>query len=118
MSRFRGKWFVLVALLLAFAVLGAACASQEPTDTTQQDDAGEPQQGGTMTFIAEQFPPHMQCDKADNNLAWCTYPQRAILLGAYEVQPDFSYVPDLLAEEAVLEEGPPMKVTYKIKDEA
>ena len=109
---------MLVALLLAFAVLGAACASQEPTDTTQQDDAGEPQQGGTMTFIAEQFPPHMQCDKADNNLAWCTYPQRAILLGAYEVQPDFSYVPDLLAEEAVLEEGPPMKVTYKIKDEA
>lgn len=109
---------MLVALLLAFAVFGAACASQEPTDTTQQDDAGEPQQGGTMTFIAEQFPPHMQCDKADNNLAWCSHPMRAILLGAYEVKPDFSYGLDLLAEEAVLEEGPPMKVTYKLIDEA
>lgn len=118
MSRVRSKWFVLVALLLAFAVLGAACASQEPAAPDTGDDAGAPQQGGTMTFIAEQFPPHMQCDKADNNLAWCSYPQRAILAGAYEVKPDFSYGLDLLAEEAVVEEGPPMTLSYTIKDEA
>ncbi len=118
MSLRRNKSFVFLTLLLAFMLLAAACAQQGDDTGADVTDEGEPQQGGTMTYISEQFTPHLMCDKADNNLAWCAYPMRAVLLGAYEVQPDFSYVPDLLAQEVEIDEGPPFTGTWTLKEEA
>ena len=110
-SRFR-------ALLIGAAIIVAACAPQEEGGD-EGDDAGAPQQGGTLTIAAEQFPAHLQCDKADNNLAWCTYFQSQVLLDTYEPQPDFTLVPsELLDGEAEISEGPPQVVTYKINPDA
>lgn len=112
------RYLRTVTLLIGAAILLAACAQQGAQDP-QQSDAGEPQQGGTLTIAAEQFPPHLQCDKADNNLAWCSYFQGLSLLGAYDPQPDFTLAPtELLTGEAQLEEGPPQIVTYNINPDA
>ena len=118
MSRVRSKWFVLVALLLAFAVIGAACASQEDPGAQQQEDEGDVQEGGTLVIGAEQEPTEgLNTSLACCALAWGTWIQNEIFEGAYENQPDFSYAPNLIEGEAELTEDP-FTLTYHIKDEA
>lgn len=112
------RYLKLGAVLIGLVILTAACASQED-DNAEDEGSGAPQKGGTLTIAAEQFPAHLQCDKADNNLAWCSYFQDLALLAPYQPQPDFTLAPtELLAGEAELEEGPPQIVTYNINPEA
>ena len=119
MSRMRSKWFVLIALLLAFSVLGAACASQDSgdgnTDTTSEEDI---QEGGTVVVGAEQEPSGgLNIDLVCCTLAWGTWIQRPVLPGALQAQPDFTYAPNLVEAEPEVTEDP-FTLTYKIRDEA
>jgi peptide/nickel transport system substrate-binding protein len=117
MSRVRSKWFVLIALLLSFAVLGAACASQDTPDDPGAEE-GEVQEGGTVVVGAEQEPAEgLNIDLVCCTLAWGEWIQTTVLSGAYQVQPDFTYAPDLIEGEAVITEDP-FTITYTIKDEA
>lgn len=107
----------MLALFVVLALVAGACASQDDGAGDDAQGAQEPQQGGTLTWASEQFPPHLQCERADNNLAWCSYPQKGALLGAFDQTPDFEYVPELV-EEAEVDEGPPFVVTFHINPDA
>ena len=118
MSRVRSKWFVLVALLLAFAVLGAACASQDEDPGVQAEDDAEVQEGGTVVLGWEQEPSgNLNVDLVCCTLAYGTWIQRAVLQGAMAPQPDFSYAPQLVEAEPEVTDDP-FSLTYKIRDEA
>lgn len=119
MSRMRSKWFVLIALLLAFAVLGAACASQdEPTDTGQQEEEGDVQEGGTIVIGAEQEPSGgLNVQLVCCTLAWGQWIQNHVLGGAMMAQPDFTYAPYLVEAEPEITEDP-FTLTYHIREEA
>jgi peptide/nickel transport system substrate-binding protein len=122
------RWLLL---LVALAMVAAACApgddAAEPeddadTDTPvtdeEEDPAGEPQEGGTVVFGHEQEPQVLNPHLTEGNLRATALTTHAILLSAYEVTPDFQYVPELLDGEAEVEEGPPFRVTYNIREEA
>ncbi|HWC13586.1 MAG TPA: peptide ABC transporter substrate-binding protein [Actinomycetota bacterium] len=119
MSRVRSKWFVLIALLLAFAVFGAACAQQDdPGPGADVEDEGEIQEGGTVVVGAEQEPSGgLNIDLVCCTLAWGEWIRQPVFRGAYQVQPDFTYAPDLIESEAEITEDP-FTITYTIKEEA
>src|SRR5687768_1992924 len=118
MSRMRSKWFVLIALLLAFAVFGAACASQDTDEPDAQQQDEEIQEGGTVVVGAEQEPSGgLNIDLVCCTLAWGQWIQVPVLQGAYQVQPDFTYAPGLIEADAEITEDP-FTVTYKIREEA
>ncbi len=107
-------------LLLAFAMLAVSCAGGGGDDDGGAEAIeGDPVPGGTLVLGAEQFPADLNCFDALNNIAWCYYmSQIPVLWGAYEQMPDFTFRPQLLDGEAEVEEGPPFKVTYNIKEAA
>ena len=118
MSRVRSKWFVLIALMLAFAVLGAACASQDTKDPGATTDDAEVQEGGTLVVGAEQEPSGgLNIDLVCCTLAWGQWIQGMVFEGVYSVQPDFSYLPNLIEGDPVLTEDP-FTLTYTLKEEA
>lgn len=110
------KKLLSLASALLLSVL-AACAGQDtPGDQTTD---GEPQQGGTLTWGAEQFPADLQCEKASNNLAWCYYMMDgSVLQASYRQTSEFTFEPQLLAEEVEVDEGPPFTLTYRIQPDA
>jgi peptide/nickel transport system substrate-binding protein len=113
------KSLALASLVLALALFGAACASQDTnTNPSTDNGASDAAQGGTLVVAAEQFPADTMCYGATNNIAWCYYPENAVLLGAYRQTPQFTYEPELLDGEAEISEGPPFKVTYHIAQDA
>ncbi len=122
------RWLLIIS---ALAMLAAACggggttadpsAATGPaaTDASESEPAtsGEPQEGGTVVFGADQEPAVMIPITTSGNLFATTVITTPILESAYEVLPDFSYAPQLLADEAeVSEDG--RSITYTIKDEA
>ena len=115
------RWSVLLSLLTAFALTVAACAPQESSDGGGGSSSaeGEPQQGGTVVFGAEQEPAgSLNSDLAASSLFWGAMIMSQVIEGAYEVQPDFTYEPNLIDGEAEVDEGPPFTVTYNILEEA
>jgi peptide/nickel transport system substrate-binding protein len=106
----------LLALMLALALLGSACATSGDGD--EQPTAEEPQKGGTLTIAAEQFPADLQCYGALNNIAWCYYLVNPAIYGAFLQTPEFTFEPQLLAGEPEVDEGPPFRVTYRIHPDA
>lgn len=119
MLRVRSKWFVLIALLLAFAVFGAACATQDDGgDVTQNEDEGDVQEGGTVIVGAEQEPSGgLNVELVCCTLAWGAWIFNQVFEGAYEVDPDFNYVPNIIEADPEIEEDP-FTLTFKIRDEA
>ncbi len=110
------KKLLSLASALLLSVL-AACAGQD--DPGDQTTDGEPQQGGTLTWGAEQFPADLQCEKASNNLAWCYYMMDgSVLQASYGQTAEFTFEPQLLAEEVEVDEGPPFTLTYRIHPDA
>ncbi|MGH3443606.1 MAG: ABC transporter family substrate-binding protein [Nitriliruptorales bacterium] len=123
--------FRAVALVAAFALTAAACGgdAEEPgaQDTepagdvteTEEETAAEGQrvEGGTVVFGADQEPAIMNSFLEEGNLFANGLIAEAILEGAYEVLPDFTYSPQLIDGEAEVTEDP-FTVTYNIKQEA
>ena len=120
--RHRRKSVLLIALLMAFALFGAACAGGGGGETGDDGQTGGEQeeavQGGTVTFGAEQEPSEsLNGILAVGNLFWEAVINNQVLEGAYEVQPDFSYEPELIEDDPELTEDP-FSLTYTIRDEA
>jgi peptide/nickel transport system substrate-binding protein len=109
---------MLVALLLALGLIAAACGGSSSSNNNSTSGGGTPQKGGTLTLSAEQFPAALNLNLAAYNLAWDSYMLDPVILGAYQVQPDFSYKPMLLSKEAEVDTGPPFSVTYSIRPDA
>lgn len=117
MSRLRSKSFVLLALLMAFVLLAAACAQQD-TPGGQVDTEGEPVVGGTLIFGAEQEPSGgLNTTLVCCSLAWGVWIHNQILEGAYQQMPDFSYRPNLIEADPEITEDP-FTLTYHIREEA
>ena len=118
MSRNRSKSLALMALLMAFAIFGAACAAQDTDGGAQVDTEGEPQQGGTLIFGAEQEPAEgLNIELVCCTLAWGQWIMNAVIENAYAIQPDFTYKPNLIEADAEVTEDP-FTLTYTIKEEA
>ncbi len=118
MSRMRSKSFVFMALLMAFMLLAAACAQQDDGAGGQLDTDGEPVQGGTVVIGAEQEPAEgLNVELVCCTLAWGAWLMSQVFEGAYEPDPEFNYVPNIIAEDAELTEDP-FTLTYRIRDEA
>lgn len=108
-----------MALILTTFLLTASCATGGEGDGGDGDEAGRPVEGGTLIFGAEQEPTEgLNGELACCNLFWNTFIiESPVLEGAYEPQPDFTYKPNLIEDEAELTEDP-FTLTYTIKDEA
>ena len=117
MSQLRNKRFVIVAMLLVIAIIGAACAQQDDGTGTPTDE-GEPQEGGTVIVGAEQEPSGgLNVELVCCTLAWGEWIQAQVLEGALKNMPDFSYAPNIAAALPEITEDP-FTLTYTIRDEA
>lgn len=110
----QGFWCMLSITLVA-ALLLTACAPAE--DRSEARPEQSPRAGGTLVFGAEQEP----TNGLNGMLACCAHLwagiiMDAVLEGAYEYTPDFTYEP-VLIEEAIVEDNP-LAVTYRIRAEA
>lgn len=122
--RTPARW---VSLLVALALVAAACGTDEPVDTEEPLDEdvsepeGEPLEGGSIVFGHEQEPAILNNALVEGNLLATSIVTRQLLLGAYRVTPDFEYVPELIDGEAEAEggeDGEPFTVTWNILEEA
>ena len=111
------RGLVTIAVALSTAVLLAACASQAPEDSGASPEEGEPQVGGSLVFGAEQEPAGLNTNLVCCTLAWGTWIINQVIEGAYEVQPDFSYKPDLIESDPEITDDP-FTLTYQIREEA
>lgn len=126
------RWLLLLTAMSVFAAAcggggsgetGAGGEDAAPSDAassaaaTEVAPTDEPTEGGTVTFGAEQEPAVLMPVTAEGNQLANAIILRTVLASAYDVAPDFSYVPDLLADEVeVSEDG--LTYTWTIKDEA
>jgi peptide/nickel transport system substrate-binding protein len=119
--RLRRKSVAMLALLLCLSLVAAACGGDgDDGGTTQQNggDEGEPQTGGTLIFGAEQEPAVLNTSTTSGNLFWgVVIAGTPILEGAYQVQPDFTFAPQLLEGEVEVGEDP-FTLTYNIHPDA
>lgn len=137
----RDQRFRSVAAMLAVgALVLAGCASDEtepdePTDVDDTDVDEEPDEapeeddaeddaadeggadGGTMVFAHEQEPGMLNPLNPGGGGGGSNATGGLIHAGPYVVNPDFEWVPHLLAEDAEVSEDP-FTVTYTIRDEA
>jgi peptide/nickel transport system substrate-binding protein len=136
--RRRGR---LPALLLAFALVAAACGDNgddtpdpEPGDDVETEDPGDdeeddvegedegdgdaaPAQGGQVLFGDEQEPTILNSFLLDGNSLVTSKVTANVFPGMYRVRPDFSFEPYLLDGEAEFTEDP-FSVTYTIREDA
>lgn len=112
----------LLALLIALSLVAAACGDDDGgggeggTDTTE----AKPVKGGTLVLGAEQEPDCADWIASCAGASWGTFTMAAHTMPrAFDLTPDAKQVPSpLLDGEPTLDEGPPMKVTYKINPKA
>lgn len=107
---------MLIALVAALALIGAACAAE---DTGAPAGDGEPVQGGTLIFGAEQEPSAgLNVELVCCTLAWSQWVLwEHVIENTYTIQPDFTYEPNLIEGDAEITEDP-FTLTYTIKEEA
>lgn len=120
------RWLIL---LVALAMVASACTTEEPQTEGESPDEptepeGEPTEGGDVIFGHEQEPAILNSMLVEGNLRATSLVTRTMLLSAYEVTPEFDYVPQLLDGEAEVEggedgeDGEPFTVTWRILEEA
>lgn len=119
-DRRKSHW--LIALLMAFALFGAACAGgggDEPAEPGgDEGEEVEPVEGGTLLFGAEQEPTEgLNGDLTCCTLFWENVINAQVIEGAFEAQPDFTYEPELITEEPTPTDDP-FSLTYNIRPEA
>lgn len=112
-----------LALLAALAVVAVACSPDRPDEDDEHDEqisdpTGEPVDGGTLVFGHEREPGTLNPLLRRGNSRGTWLVSRTILLGAYALRPDASYVPELLDGEAEVDEGDEFTVTWRIREEA
>lgn len=119
----RRRSATLLALLIALSLVAAACGDDDPegpggtnTDTTE----AKPVPGGTLVLGAEQEPDCADWIASCAGASWGTFTMGAHTMPrAYDLTPEGEQKPSILLDgEAKLDEGPPMKVTYKLNPKA
>lgn len=117
-----------LSLLVVLALLATACGGDgeespddgdaTPTETsTDTADDREIQEGGSVTFGADQEPAILNEWLTEGNLAATSNITKAIMYPLWRITPDFAYEPLLLDGEPEVSEDP-FTVTYTLKDEA
>lgn len=127
----RSSWR-LIAILAALVTVLAACggtgadtttattaagATTTAADTTPAgycDDAGE----GNLIWAHEQEPPDMHLDDPANNLSIASWIREAMLESLYGVSAANTFIPELLAEDAVMTDNGDGTYTanYKLRE--
>jgi peptide/nickel transport system substrate-binding protein len=126
--RTHSRWLLLPALALLLTACPADDDAAEPDpdappvdeeEETPEPDPDEVREGGTLVFGQDQEPailnPHLT---AGNMFATSIVVNGTILLPLWRITPDFEYEPLLLDGEPEVDEGPPMRVTYTLREEA
>ena len=128
------KWMRLLAALLSFSLIAAACGSDDDADDVETpattaapaattttappapDDEGSA--GGTLIWAHEQEPPDMHLNDPNNNLTITSYVRSAMIEGLYGIDGSTSYYPELLDGEATATENADGSVTvdYTLRD--
>ena len=106
------KHLISAVLVAVLAVTGCAVdgGTQEPAATT-------PEAGGILTFGAEQEPTNgLNWLLACCTHAWATSITDAVLEGAFEFTPDYTYAPNLV--ESVEVDEDPFTLTYRLRPDA
>jgi len=124
--RNRKAWRLL-ALLLAFTLIAAACGDDssddgaDGTDTTTEGGA-EPggDASGSVVLGAEQELSGFNTSTSADNLFWGQQVVNMIWPSAYDVQPDFTVIPGavLAGPAEIVSEADPFTVRWTIADEA
>jgi len=96
-----------MALALVVTLLGGAVSSGRAASA-----------GTTIVFGAEQEPPCLNGVLAGCNNTWTSWTVGIAFVGAYMLQPDFSYKPYMLNGEAKIVSRKPFTLLYKIKKSA
>ena len=133
--RIHQRWVSMAAMLVVGALALASCAPDdvepdEPeatdVDDTEVEEPEAPEEdeapeevddGGTMVFAHEQEPGMLNPTNPGGGGGGAQATGGLIHAGPYVVNPDFEWVPHLLAEDAEISEDP-FTVTYTIRDEA
>lgn len=89
----------LFALATVAALALAACGGDDGGDG---ESGGEGVEGGTLIWAHEQEPPDMHLDDPENNLTATAWVRAALWEGLYGISAATTFVPELLAEEAVM----------------
>jgi len=112
--RQRSLWlFAALVGLLSLAVAGAGGVASSAQAAEQQ----RPVRGGTLIFGAEQEPSDsLNVNLGCCNLAWASWITNPVIQGAFQVQPNFTYKPNLISRATVTRR--PFSVTYTIKQKA
>jgi len=131
----------LLALLLAFTLVAAACGSDSEgaaeeegsDDTTADAEDEEPEvtettappapeedsdTGGTLIWAHEQEPPDMHLDDPANNLSITSWIRRGLLEGFYGVSGATEFYPELLAQEGeiVVNDDETVTINFVLRD--
>ncbi len=132
----------LLALVFAFALIAAACSSdggddtsaeapeettadgeeeEAPAETTTTEPPApdeEGSSGGTLIWAHEQEPPDMHLDDPNNGLSITSWLRSPLIEGLYGISGATEYYPELLAEEAVVNqnEDGTVSIDYVLRD--
>ncbi|MDP9071292.1 MAG: ABC transporter substrate-binding protein [Actinomycetota bacterium] len=114
-----GRPVVLVSLLLTLCLVATACGEDGRSESTGAGGA-EPDKGGTLVIGAEQEPRCADWVSSCAGASWGVWTIQAFTMPrSYDVTEDARRrASPLLTGEPRLEQGPPMKVTYQISEQA
>jgi len=112
--RQRSLWlFAALVGLLSLAVAGAGGVASSAQAAEQQ----RPVRGGTLIFGAEQEPSDsLNVNLGCCNLAWASWIGNPVFQGAHQVQPNFTYKPNIISGAKITRR--PFTVTYTIRQAA
>ncbi|MBW3657294.1 MAG: hypothetical protein KY457_01555 [Actinobacteria bacterium] len=99
----------------------AADDTSSPTETGEEVDPANYCEGGgeaELVWAHEQEPPDMHLDDPNNNLSITSWVRQSLWDGLYGVSAATEFIPELLAEEATVNEAEDGSVTidYKLRD--
>ena len=102
---------VLVAGLIAVLALAAGASASSDGKRSPQIKVG-----GTLLFGAEQEVDCLNLLLNPCNALWGTIFENGVIRGAYVIQPDFSYKPDVVSKVTL--QLKPMRLTYQVRPNA
>jgi peptide/nickel transport system substrate-binding protein len=117
----RRRRTALLGMFVAVSVVAAACGGDDEDDGATGTDAGteEVQEGGSISYAAEQEPTGFNNLTSKDNLLELRHIMRHVWPYAYLARPDFSVEPTpTLAGEAEVVSEDPFTVEWKIAEDA
>lgn len=118
----KGSPIRWLAVVLSLSLVAAACGGDDDEgaggETDDTEDTGEPGEGGTLIFGADQDFNGYNVETAKDNQLAAGQIMRNVWATAYRTRPDFTLEPYLIREEATVVSEDPFTVEWRIRDEA